>query len=286
MAPNIVSLVGYDFEPFQYATTAHEVMNLRALLGSFADYFGGVLFLAGSAVVLALACRPGVAAARDMLLPEEADRRMMAIATVTALLAPLLLALILRTRLATLWTLPMWAMLPATLLSAPRLAVTRRAAAGALAAALAVPCLAILASPVVAYVIHREGLPNYAAHYRLIAAAVEKAWRDTTDQPLRFFGSSTNIGNGARFYLEDQPRMLDIVDPRITPWADDASIARAGVALVCPVEQSECVSALDARAQAPFARGSGVEISRRYLGAAGAPVRYLIVTIPPANPGR
>jgi len=219
-------------------------------------------------------------------LPGEPDRRLMMLATAVVFLTPVVLALVLRTRLATLWTMPMWAMLPAALLSAPRLAVTRRAAAGVLVAALAVPCLAILASPVVAYVIHREGLPNYAAHYRLIAQAVDKAWRDTTDRPLRFFGSGTNIGNSTRFYLEDQPEMLDIIDPRITPWADEASIARGGIAMVCPVEQSHCVSALDARAQAPTARRSEVAISRRYLGSADAPVRYLILIIPPRNAER
>jgi hypothetical protein len=61
---------------------------------------------------------------------------------------------------------------------------------------------------------------------------------------------------------------------------------RAGVAMVCPVDQSECVSALNARAQAQSARRSEVEISRRWFGIAGAPVRYLIVTVPPRNQGR
>ena len=79
-----------------------------------------------------------------MLLPREADRRMLAVATWTALLAPVLMALALRTRLATLWTLPMWSMLPALLLSARSLQTTRSAAAGVLAAALAFPLIAIL----------------------------------------------------------------------------------------------------------------------------------------------
>ena len=136
------------------------------LLDSFANYFGGVLFLAGGVAIVMLACRPNGAAVRDMLLPREADRRMLAIATWTALLVPVLMALALRTRLATLWTLPMWSMLPALLLSARGLQTTRGAAAGVLAAACAVPLIAILLAPAIAYVIHRDGVPNHATHYR------------------------------------------------------------------------------------------------------------------------
>src|SRR5689334_15458856 len=152
-----------------------------------------------------LACRPDAATVRDMLLPREADRRMMAVATWTALLAPIVMAVLLRTRLATLWTLPMWAMLPALLLSARGLQTTRAAAAAVLAAACALALIAILLSPAIAIVIHRDGVPNHASHYRLIAAAVEQAWSSITPAPLRLFGSETNIANGAGFYLRGKP---------------------------------------------------------------------------------
>ena len=62
--------------------------------------------------------------------------------------------------------------MPALLLSAPRLTVSRNAAAGALAATAVLSLVALLAAPLVAYVIHRDGVPNHAAHYRLLAAAV------------------------------------------------------------------------------------------------------------------
>ena len=153
-APNIVSLIDYDFQPFRYATASHGVMSLRVLMESFADYFGGVLYLTGGFAVLALACRPGMAATRDMVLPREPDRRLMMLAIWIVFLAPMLLALVLRTRLATLWTLPMWAMLPAVLLSSRAVNVTRDAAAGVLAATVAVPLVAILLSPAIAYAIN------------------------------------------------------------------------------------------------------------------------------------
>jgi len=280
-APNVVSLVGYDFQSFRYATASHEVMNFRMLFDSFADYFGGVLFLAGGFAVVLVACRPDGATARDMLLPREADRRAMAIATWTAFLAPLLLALVLRTRLATLWTLPMWSMLPAALLSSRRARTARGAAAGVLAMACAVPVVAVLFSPLIAYVIHRDGVGNHATHYRMIAAAVEKAWGETTRAPLRLFGSDTNIGNGAGFYLHGRPLRIDIVGPRDTPWADDTRIAAEGIALVCPAREPHCMEALVRYSAAGGVKRSEVTLSRTHFGLAGVPERYAIAIVPP-----
>ncbi|MEA2929632.1 MAG: hypothetical protein QOG38_2060, partial [Hyphomicrobiales bacterium] len=265
-APNVVSLIGYDFQPFRYATASHEVMNLRVLLDSFADYFGGVLFVAGGIAVVMLVCRPDAPAARDMLWPREADRRMLAVATWTAFLAPILLALALRTRLATLWTLPMWSMLPAALLSSRLLQVTRGAAARALVAACAVPLIAVIVSPVIASVIHRAGVPNHAAHYRMIAAAVEKAWTETTRAPLRLFGSDTNIVNGAGFYLPERPLRIDIVGPKDTPWAGDGRIIAEGIALVCAAREGHCMQALTRYAAETGAARSEITLKRTHFG--------------------
>ena len=279
-APNIVSIFAYDFRQFGYATGSHTVMSLSVLLDSFANYFGGVLFLAGGLALMVLACRPNGAAVRDMLLPRAADRRMLAIATWTALLVPVLMALALRTRLATLWTLPMWPMLPALLLSARGLQTTRNAAAGALAAACAFPLIAILLSPAIAYFIHRDGVPNHATHYRQIAAAVEQAWRDATPAPLRLFGSDTTIANGAGFYLRGKPLRIDIGGPQDTPWADDARIAREGIALACGTDDAICMYFL-ARYAGDAARRTGVTLSRSYFGVADTPARYTIAIVPP-----
>ena len=278
-APNVVSLIDYDFGPFRYATASHGAMSLRMLTESFTQYFGGVLYLTGGFVALALACRPSRPAIRDMLLPREPDRRLMMLATAIMLLAPLLLALALRTRLATLWTLPMWAMLPAVLLSSRAVNVTREAASGVLAAAIAVPLVALVLSPAVAYAIHRDGPPNHAGHYRLLAAAVQHAWRDATPAPLKLFGSDTNIVNGAGFYLSGKPLRIDIVGPHDTPWADDTQITRDGIALACAADEKLCTDALAMRS-APAQR-SEVTLSRSYLGVPDVPVRYMIAIVPP-----
>ncbi len=279
-APNVITIFSYDFRQFGYATGAHTLTSFGALLNSFANYFGGVLFLAIGIGVVALACRPNAAAWRDAALPSGADRRMMAVATWVALLAPIPMALALRTQLATLWTLPMWSMLPALVLSARGLQVTRGAAAGVLAAAFAIPLVAIVLSPAVAVVIHREGVPNHATHYRLIAAAVEQAWRDVTAAPLRLFGSETTIANGAGFYLGGKPLRIDIGSPQDTPWADDARIAREGIALACAADDPICMYFL-ARYAGTAAKRSEIALSRTHLGRADPPVRYVIAIVPP-----
>ncbi len=252
--------------------------SLRALLGSFSDYFGGVLYLAGGFAALAIACRPGPSL-RDALMPSEPDRRLMMLATWTMLLAPLLLALAMRTRLSMLWTFPMWAMLPAAVLSSRAIAVTRSAAAGSLFAAIAVPVAAVLLSPVIAYVIHVQGLSNSATHHRLIAAAVDEAWKNRTAAPLKLFGSNTNIANGAGFYLPSQPLRIDILGRSDTPWADDARIGRDGMAIVCPETQPGCMEQLNALAAAlPH---HAVTLARSSWGVSGDPQRYIIVILPP-----
>src|SRR5262249_42571271 len=109
-----------------------------------------------------------------------------------------------------------------------------------------------------------------------------KAWRETTDRPLRLVGSYDNVVNGVVFYLSDRPSTVEIVTPARTPWADEARVARDGVALVCPTVESLCLRAIETRAAShPNAKRVEVEISRSYFGVAGPPEQYLIVTIPP-----
>src|SRR5260370_40041845 len=92
-------------------------------------------------------------------------------------------------------------LLAVVLLSSPLVRVSRRATLWLLGLGIVFPLLMALASPVIAIVIHREGVPNYATHYRLLAAAVDRAWRQTTGKPMRYFGSDTNVLNAVSFHL-------------------------------------------------------------------------------------
>jgi hypothetical protein len=86
------------------------------------------------------------------------------------------------------------------------------------------------------------------------------------------------------FYFPSRPSTLEITDPGVTPWTDEARIAREGIALVCPRDEARCVQAMNERA-ARSRVGQRVEaaLSRSYFGAADMPVRYVIVTIPPGT---
>ena len=106
----------------------------------------------------------------------------------------------------------------------------------------------------------------------------------TTDRPLRLIGSYDNLLYGALFYFPQRPSVLEITNPGVTPWTDEARVAREGIALFCPVEETRCVEAMNAlAAHGTAGKRVEVELSRTFFGAADTPVRYVIVTIPPGG---
>jgi len=170
------------------------------------------------------------------------------------------------------------------LLSSPRLVMPALPARRIVGFALALPLIALALSPLIALVIHRQGVPNYGAHYRLVAQAVEKAWGETTEKPLKIVGSYNNLLYGVLFYLPERPSTFEIVSPYLTPWTTEAQIARDGIALVCPADEALCMKTLDQRATGDHAgRRIEVAVSRSYLGTADTADRFVIVTIPPTE---
>jgi 4-amino-4-deoxy-L-arabinose transferase-like glycosyltransferase len=278
-APHVAWIVAHDFAPFTYAVVAHQstlVSSARSGLGFLAGTAG---YMAPAVVMSFLVTRPSVAAIADTVWPRTPERRFAWIAFVAPLVLPALAALAFRVDIVSLWAMSAMTLLPVVLLSSPLVGVPRRTAVWLLAAAIVFPVLMVLAAPFIAVWIHREGLPNYAAHYRLLAAAVDRTWHGNVKAPLRYLGSYTNIVNGVLFYLPDKPSTLDIVGPSSTPWADEASVARAGIALVCPEAEQICMHFLNMRA------GSlprhAVTLSRQHWGVGDRPVRYVIVVVPP-----
>src|SRR5207249_5952648 len=68
-------------------------------------------------------------------------------------------------------------LVPVVLLSSPLVSMRRGALPVLLGVAIAVPVLATLAAPAIAYIIHRNGVPHHAVHYRLVAEAVRSEER-------------------------------------------------------------------------------------------------------------
>ena len=278
-APHVAWLVKSNFEPFTYAVVAHKSTLASSALSGLGFLIGVGAYIAAPVLISAAMTRPSLAALADTLWPRTPERRFVLIAFLAPLLLPALAAVIFKVEIVSLWAMSAMTLLPVVLLSSPLVAVPRRAAAWLLAAVVAFPVLMVLASPFIAVWIHREGVPNYATHYRLLAQAIDRTWRETNNKPLRFVGSYTNIVNGVTFYLRDKPSTLDIVGPAATPWADEASVAREGIALVCPEAEAICMHFLNARA-GNLPRHA-VTLSREHWGVRDKPVRYIIVIVLP-----
>lgn len=281
-APHVAWIVASGFAPFTYAVEAHPA-TLGSAARSVVGFFGGVAgYLAAPAVLALLATRPRGAGIADTLWPGSPERRLVLVSFLMPLLLPAFVAVALKVEIVSLWAMGGMALLPVVLLSSPRVSVPKPDAVRVLALGIALPVLMTLAAPFIAIYIHRDGVPNYGTHYRLVAKAIEGAWRAETAKPLRFVGSYTNLVNGVVFYLNDKPSTLDIMGPHVTPWADAASVARDGIALACPEPELACMQALEARAKAaPNAKRSEVVISRTHAGVADRAVKYVIVIVPP-----
>jgi hypothetical protein len=282
LAPHIAWLYAHDFTPFAYAMDTHPGTLLECLWSGVNYVIGAAAYIAVPIVLAALAAWPSPAALRDVVWPTAPDRRLVLLAFVLPLVLPIVLALSAHEVVTSLWAIASMTLLPVVLLSSPRIVIPPRAARRIVGFAIAVPLIALALSPLIAWVIHRQGVPNYATHYRGVARAVERAWAQTTDRPLRLIGSYNNLLYGALFYLPPEVAPLEIVNPAITPWVDEAQVARDGIALVCPIEETTCMRALAARAaQGVVGQRTEVEITRRYFGTDDRPDRFVIVTIRP-----
>ena len=285
LAPHMAWIASHKSSTINYALNQHAAGAGTSLVKSSLAFLGGVAgYIAVPVLVALLAARPSRAALADTLWPQTPDRRFALVAFVTPFLVSVAAGVLTEGEIASIWAMPGLSLLPVVLLSSPRVVLAREAASRLVAIAVAFPVLAVALAPVIALMIHHNGVSHYATHYRQLAAAIEGAWRETTDRPLRLVGSYTNVVNGVVFYLRDRPSTLDIMEPDMTPWADDARVRREGVALVCPLEATDCVRVLEQRAAKSKARHRvEVEISRLYFGVPDHPVRYLIVAVPPQN---
>jgi MFS family permease len=283
IAPHLAWLVAHGFGPIRYAASEHAAASTLALIKADLGFLAGTAgYVAVPAALAWIAARPDRQALADTLWPATADRRLPLVAFAAPLLVSTILALAAGAEIVSLWAMPAVTLLPVVLLSSPLVVLPRPALVRLLALAVAFPLLAVLASPAVALLIHRAGPGLHAAHYRLLARAIDESWRRTSDRPLRLVGSGTNLVNGVAFYLADRPSTDDIIGPAQTPWADAGRVTRDGIALVCAAGDAPCIAAADAiAAGGPQGHRTEVEIARFWLGIKGQSERYLIVTVPP-----
>jgi 4-amino-4-deoxy-L-arabinose transferase-like glycosyltransferase len=280
--PNVASLVGYDFEPFKYATESHVDTSYGPVLVGIVSHLSGLLYLAGGCVALQLAASPSPAAWRDMLWPADPDRRFMAVIMWSSFLSPIVLALLLQVRLNALWTMPVWSLLPALLLSAPGVRVTRRAAAAVLAAPYALAGVALVASPLVAVMILYRQPDNLASYHALVAREVDRRWPQVAHERLRYVAGPEALAWGCTFYCRDRPLAYPSFSRIFAPWIDPAAMVRDGFVGLCLQSDQDCLARARALAAGnPNVREDTVEVTRSLFGMTGEPQRFTILMAPP-----
>jgi 4-amino-4-deoxy-L-arabinose transferase-like glycosyltransferase len=281
LAPHLVYIATHGFSTFSFAMTSHETTLAMAAGWSLYFVVSVLGYIAAPIVLGLLATRPNLKAIKDTLWPANAERHIFIVAFATPVFLAALVAVVMRARLDPLWTMSGMTLLPVVLLASPLVSIQRAAAIRLLALAIVFPLLMIAASPVIAIVIHDNGLPNYATHYRLIAQAVDHAWHEQTDKPLRIVGSFRTVVDGTNEYFPSRPATYAITSPWRTPWVDDSRIDREGIAIVCPQPEIECVDAMNAYAARYGAKIEEVTRARHFFGTDDASMRYEIAIIPP-----
>jgi len=143
----------------------------------------------------------------------------------------------------------------------------------------------MLLSPVVAFVILKQGVENNAAYARLVMEAADREWRATQatgGKPLKLIAGPFVLVSSASFYGADKPSTLAEFSPYLSPWADTARILREGMAIMCEAGDPNCLKAIEIfSAISPGGRRTEVTLTRRWLGFENAPKRFMIATIPP-----
>jgi 4-amino-4-deoxy-L-arabinose transferase-like glycosyltransferase len=286
LAPHVFWIATHGFTTVDFAFTSHATTVARAATGSLyflASVLGYIAVPIGLAV---LATGPSLAAIKDTLWPVPGGtaavaRRTILIAFAAPLILAALIAVVARADLDPLWSMSGMTLLPVVLLSSPLVHVRRAATVAILALAMIVPLAFLAASPVIVLIVHRQGVTNYASHYRLIAQALEQAWRTQTDQPLRIVGGNRPVVDGSNFYFADPPATFVMTEPMRTPWVNDSRIARDGIAVVCPRAEPPCIKELNALVARHGGKTTDITLARQFLGSSDPPIDYQIAIIPP-----
>jgi hypothetical protein len=286
LAPHVFWIATHGFTTVDFALTSHATTLAHAAVGALYFLVSVLGYIAVPIGLGALATVPSLGAIKDTLWPaaaeaEAAMRRTILIAFAAPLILAALIAVAARAELDPLWSMSAMTLLPVVLFGSPLVRVNRTAAVYILTFAMIFPLLLLAASPVIALVIHRQGVTNYASQYRLIAQAVEQAWRGATDKPLRIVGGNRPVVDGSNFYFADPPATFTVTEPMRTPWVNEARIARDGIAVVCPRAEPGCVRELNALVARHGGKTEAVTLARRFFGSSDTPVDYQIAIIPP-----
>jgi hypothetical protein len=283
--PHLAWLVAHDFPTLAYARAAHMAPAHGSALLSGLSYLLKVgAYVAVPVLMLFAASRPNVISMVDTVLPKDGRRRSALIAFATPHLLPGLIAVATQSQASALWAIPTMTLLPVVLLSSPQLAVTRLALDRMILLAMVFPLAMLMLSPPIALYILKSGSAGSQAHYRMLAADIEKHWNATIGKPLRFVGGDPQLAYGVSPYLPDQP--LPYVYDRVRSTIERSEVDKHGIVLLCvETHAADCREDLksfeaDGRVNADTQIWT-VSLARRFGGFTGPPKGYYIVSIPP-----
>src|ERR1700730_10888852 len=228
IAPHVIWLFANDFAPFSYAVLVHgEASSESSLEGALGYLLGSVAYVCVPLLIVIFLMRPDGKTLKDMGWPPEPSLRLAAVSFWATLLLPALIAPAIGVRLTSLWSMSAWTLLPIMLLSSPLITVARKDAARILAAAIAFPLFMVAIAPAIAFAVQRAGQAS-DGHSSLLAQPVQQLWSDTTDQPLKIFGSTDVFTYGVPFYLPEHPIAVHVLERPATTH-EEALIEKNGV---------------------------------------------------------
>jgi len=285
VAPHAVWLVRNDFPPLNWVGPRRAANSVADWLHSAGEYLAGTIGYSGVALLLVLVLAwPSLPAIGDSWLPRDRDRRTAAVLFYAPIGLPILAAAATKTSLLSLWNTPALGLLPVMMLASPLVVLTRAALVRMSAIATAISAIALLASPLIAGAILKHGTENYAAYGRLVAAAMEREWRQTTSAPLKIVAGPFVLVSTASFYVPDRPTTYADFSRYLSPWVDDARIARDGAAIVCPADDHHCLDLMnDIVVKGSPGRRTDVTLRRRWLFLDNVPAHFVIATVPPRS---
>lgn len=263
----------------------HSVLIDNASRSRSLSYLAGCAAYAIAPLLVFACLRPSRAALVETLRPAHDDRALLAMAFWFPLLLPVLLNLIVPSRLTAVWTIPNWTLLPVVLLGSRELGVARRVGMAAFSVALSIPLLAMVASPFIAMSAHHKTVHNAGprltqSHYRLLGEATEQRWRQYVPGPLKWIGGDAELSYGTAFYTADRP---GVIRSFALDTSDVARIARDGIAIMCLSSDSTCATLMSAAESRWKTHRDAITLTRTYRGVTGMAQRYVILVVPPSR---
>jgi 4-amino-4-deoxy-L-arabinose transferase-like glycosyltransferase len=276
LAPHLLWLFQSGFESFSYAMIVHGDKPLFATLIAALGYVAGAFGYVAAPVVVAYAIsRPGGKTLYDIVWPADPERRFVAVAFWGPLLLPTIAAVAGGAEITSLWSMPAFSLLPVLLLSSSVVAVRELDTRRVLLGAAALPIFMLVVSPLITIASQRAGPKPAAAQASLLAGEVERLWRQSTTQPLRFIDGDEDLAYGVAVYAADRPRALSGM-----PAPAASELARSGFVWLCFAEDDVCRGHAVARV-GPAAKLVETQFVRIFLRVAGKPQRYAIYIVPP-----